>query len=1221
MSGKIKISGSNASQDTLVLLATQQDEAILNSINEAYNSSSSLRLIDIHLGDIPSTTDIEDWLAQPEHAMESSGDSMADSIHHFQMREISGESEDTVAVQTPSAPLKKVLTDLIKSAGVEHTLTVLLPHAAKILHSVLQDYQVCETRLLTLDYFANSYSDTSDQRGAALLSLFTEELRKHSPQIRPETDEPESDYEVIQNILKDLKDHIGHDFSPYSEKLIWRRIHHRMDLKNISDLGEYNALLKRDRGESQQLFQDLLIRVTEFFRDPEAFEALRHKVIQQIGESEDPLRIWVPGCSTGEEAYSMGILLEEHKRTANLDFDYQIFATDIDVEALEIARCGCYSSTSYPQISEDYRKRYFTLQNDALCVNKSLRERILFTRQDALQDPPFTNIDLISCRNLLIYFDSEAQTKIIKQLHFALNPEGHLFLGKADSGLIADTYFELIDQQHHIFKHRPNLNIQLQSPKQARLDALSTIPKNWQRPIPSKVNIKDLHHKLLVTEFAPPSVIINKNNEIIHSAGGIDRLLSFNDGPPSLNLIDVLPTTIRQQVRQSLNRARKEENSLPLFKTIKVIENEETEYLELNIFPVNEPGYSGDLLHIIFRPLPFTMDEFPDYDPNSLDEENRLLVETLEKELDFTERQLQLTVEEYEYSNEQLRESNEELFAMNEQLQVTKEELQSINEELQSVNGELKSKITELNHVNSDLKNLMQATDIATVFLDRELTVQFFTESATEIFNLIKADKGRPIHHLTNYLQYDDLVDDILHVLDHSDIIKRVVTDKFGQSFIARIRPYRNSDESVDGVILTFVNVTALKEAERKITMRAREQEALAKLGHLALQEHDLDTVIQQSIDKLCDVLSLDHVMLLEMDPTSSALSLIGSNTPIEESLQEIAYSASSNWDVNYALKYNEPLVIRNYQNEQRITIMPIAESLDISSGMLIAFGDAIQTYGVLALYSKSPRRFGEHDVNFAQIIANTLGTAIERKRSEIQLADINDQLVEEIERSQKYQRQILKNDVLERWKVGAYLHDDLAQTLVYAQISLDDALAKLKKDGYDLGSEWQDIQEILERGISEVRNLSHEIVPIDVEEDGLGNAFNHLVTRAQKIFKVDCTLDATPIVEDIENTELATNIYRVVQEAIKIAAIHGKAKKINVRLFCSDDEYLTLEIQDSGRSLREIEKQLDDMSINIMRHRMQVLGGTLSIFDADPNSEFTNRMICEIPLVKLTTE
>lgn len=645
-----------------------------------------------------------------------------------------------------------------------------------------------------------------------------------------EEDFSEEENSALQEIFDLLGSQKGHDFKHYKRSSVLRRLQRRLFVTNNRSISEYQKYLEENPVEITELFKDLLISVTNFFRDPEAFEILEKKIIPKLFEdknSEEPIRIWIPGCATGEEAYSVAILLHEY--AADLDYmpQIKIFGTDISDEALRTARRAIYSETIATDISEKRLQHYFHKEGSGYRVNKEIREKVLISNHDVLSDPPFLKQDLVACRNLLIYFNHDLQNEVLKILHYSLQPGGFLFLGMADSTIGVTDFFAPVNKKKGIYISRQIPTSQKDVPRFPLLPNLKRSRSIGRGNNADRNNLTfdKVHYSLLANQYAPPSLIMDENNQVVHSSKGVDEYLSYAEGEPTRNVLKMISPQIRRSFRNIIFRYNQLEKPRLVSKKIKVEQDNKSQAVNLSIRPIEVAGFPQGFRQVTFEEIdePGTQTVQKKLDENREAVESEI-VEQLEEELEQMKEQLQQTVEEYETSNEELMASNEELQSMNEELQTTteeletsKEELQSVNEELRTVNQELENKIDELQQANDDLKNLMEATEIATIFVDKQLKTRLYTSNATELFNLIDSDVGRPLSDVTHELQYDSLVSDLNEMLAESKSLQKQVSSQNGDWYIMEIKPYKTTEYDVEGGVLTFVDITNFKKMEAEL--------------------------------------------------------------------------------------------------------------------------------------------------------------------------------------------------------------------------------------------------------------------------------------------------------------------------------------------------------------------------------------------------------------------
>ena len=624
-------------------------------------------------------------------------------------------------------------------------------------------------------------------------------------------------------ICEILLDHTGHDFSGYKTRTFYRRIERRMQILQIPSLPAYVDRLREDPGEVNTLFRDLLIGVTNFFRDTKAFEALQQLVMPRLFEGKGPsdtIRVWVPGCATGEEVYSLAILLREQAEQSRSRAKIQVFATDIDEAALAVARAGRYPDTLLQGVSKDRLERFFTSEGTSYVVNKSIRDVCVFSSHSVLRDPPFSRMDLISCRNLLIYLNSELQTHVIPILHYALKPNGFLFLGTSENVTQHGDLFSSIDKKSRIFQRRGDDA------------AMPHVPALFRRPAvaggglaeskePTGRSVRQSMEARVLEHYSPAHVVVSREGDVINYSGGTGKYLEAPAGRPSRALMAVARKGLRQPLRSALQEAVESQRTA-VRDNVELESAGKSERVRITVEPLRGDG-NESLYLVVFGDLRLrALEERPARPRKGKARDGNL--EQLERELRETRERLQSMAEEYETAIEELKSSNEEMVSVNEELQSTneeletsKEELQAVNEELQTVNHELTVKIDELDRANSDLKNLYESTDIATVFLDRELIVRSFTPAVTRIFNLIPGDRGRPLTDIFHHLDYAELPQDIQQIFGVRQPFERRVNRRDGAAhYIVRALPYWTGSGKVEGAVLTFSDVTGLAQAEEQ---------------------------------------------------------------------------------------------------------------------------------------------------------------------------------------------------------------------------------------------------------------------------------------------------------------------------------------------------------------------------------------------------------------------
>jgi two-component system, chemotaxis family, CheB/CheR fusion protein len=635
--------------------------------------------------------------------------------------------------------------------------------------------------------------------------------------------------EQLRAILTQLRMATGRDFSGYKETTVLRRIARRMHVCEVSTLHEYQEVLQHSRAEAQALLRDLLISVTSFFRDPEAFAVFERDVVPKLvgGHNEEgPIRVWVPGCATGEEAYTIAMLLHERIAAAHSGHEpdtprIQVFATDLDADAIAYARNGLYPAAIAADITEERLQRYFREEGAYYRVRRELRELVLFSPHDLLRDPPFSRLDLISCRNLLIYLQRQLQDRVFSVLRYALRAGGFLMLGGSEGVPAGIRGLDPVDKKQRIYRRTatPRSGAERLPFMPLSSDLLERRLQPSLQPAGSREPTTDatLHLKALETA-APPSILVDASRNVVHVSESAGRYLYFPPGSPTADLLKVALPELRLELRAALH-ASMENRTTVLTSWIPLVLDGKRRRVQLHVAPVAHSDETPLALVVILE-APVADDEQP-AGPGAAS--TRRLQET-ESELDSTRSRMEQLIELSDLRHEELRTSNEELRSINEEykstleeLETSKEELHSTNEELKAVNDELRAKLELLTHANDDIRNLMASTDIGTLFLDCDLRIRRFTPALRSLFNVIAVDEGRPVMHVTHQLEYDGLADDCATVLKRLRPVEREISDRSGRHWLLRITPYRTDDERIAGVVATFTEITRIREAHERL--------------------------------------------------------------------------------------------------------------------------------------------------------------------------------------------------------------------------------------------------------------------------------------------------------------------------------------------------------------------------------------------------------------------
>ena len=667
-------------------------------------------------------------------------------------------------------------------------------------------------------------------------------------EIRPE----DKGLSALGKVVILLRNHSGNDFSFYKRNTLYRRIERRMGLHQIGKMAAYVRYLQENSQELDLLFKELLIGVTNFFRDPAAWEHLCKHALPTLLASRSPgqaLRAWVPGCSTGEEAYSLAIVLKEAVEALRprRKITIQIFATDLDRNAIDKARSGFFLANIASDLSEARLKRFFTKEDHGYRVRKEIREMVIFAPQNLIMDPPFTKLDILSCRNLLIYLSSEVQKKLIPLFHYSLTPGGILFQGSAETvGDFTDLFAPMGGASRTYWRKESVLR----SEPVSFPSSFSAGPPTSFEARPSgrpPASLQSLAEELIVQEYAPPAVLVSDQGDLLYVSGRTGKYLEPAAGKANLNIFAMAREGLRYELSDGFQKALRKKERVVL-RGLKVGTNGGTQFVDVSLQQLDKPGPLQGLVMIVFTDVPAPLPA-PTASRSSGPVARSPRIAELEQELlhvkgeaPATHEEMQTSQEEFRSANEELQSTNEELQSTNEELQSTneelttsKEEMQSMNEELQTVNSELQLKVDELSQASNDMKNLLDSTDIATLFLDKQLKVRRFTPQTANIIKLIPGDAGRPITDLASNLRYPELTEDARGVLHKLVAVEKPIAALDGRWFSVRIMPYRTLDDRIDGVVITFANISVSKTLEKKLRDRhsALEKENTELTGKL----------------------------------------------------------------------------------------------------------------------------------------------------------------------------------------------------------------------------------------------------------------------------------------------------------------------------------------------------------------------------------------------------
>ncbi len=629
----------------------------------------------------------------------------------------------------------------------------------------------------------------------------------------------ETEAGAFNKIIMLLRARAGVDFTHYKESTILRRIQRRMALHQLEQMIAYFRFLHDRQNEAQLLFKDLLIGVTSFFRDPQAFAVLETKIIPLLlkqKQANSPLRIWVPGCSTGEEALSIAMLLAE-AHEMDMPLDVQLFATDVDPEAVEFARAGKYPESIAADVPGHLLQKYFQKEDKEYKVSKKIREMIVYAVQNLLSDPPFSRIDLISCRNLLIYLDTTLQQKVFSTFYYSLRQDGYLFVGSSEGIGTFSNLFSPLDARCKIYQRKGAVRQIISAPFQPSSQVGVTLPdlRKERMAAVGEVAIREMAEKRLIAQYVPACVFVDENYNTLYFHGATHKYLVQPGGEMTSNVLKMARRDLQAKLTSALGKALRQKTTVVCEGVQIARDGGGVLSVDVIVQPVREPSLMQDLIMVVFEEKPYSTKAAGRDEDSAVCPEADSRILSLENDLYATREYLQATIEELETANEELRSTSEESQSANEELMSANEELETSREELVIMNSELQGKVMQLSDLSSDMENLLVSTAIGTVFLDSRLNIRRFTPAMTGVFNLIPSDVGRPISDITSKFADYDLSASAREVLRTLQQREAEVQSKEGAWFSIRMLPYRTVDNLIDGVVVSFVDITGVKKAEK----------------------------------------------------------------------------------------------------------------------------------------------------------------------------------------------------------------------------------------------------------------------------------------------------------------------------------------------------------------------------------------------------------------------
>ena len=1006
--------------------------------------------------------------------------------------------------------------------------------------------------------------------------------------------------QALAAILTQLRLHTGQDFTNYKRPTVRRRIDRRIGVAQVADLAEYAHFIREHPDEAHALLKDMLISVTNFFRDPQAFDALERSVIPKLFENKGPngfVRVWVAGCATGEEAYSVAMMLSEYAQLLAAPPSIQVFASDINMEAIATARAGFYTLNDAADVSPQRLRRYFTEVSDGYSIRRELREMVLFAHHNLLRDPPFSHIDLVTCRNLLIYLNRAGQERAMNIFHFALNPGSYLFLGSSETAGDYSDLFVTADKESHIFQARtavPRIHQQMLAAAPPRA-AVQLIPELKQEiKVRERLAYLDLHQRLLEM-YAPPSVLVNAEYDIVHLSESAGRYIVLPGGEPTHNLLAVVRPELRLELRSALFQAAQDGTNVEV-PPVPMRVGEHSEAVKLVVRPVTSAADTARGFYLIL--FGQTAEDIPATADAEIMRSVEPVARQLEAELVHVRAQLRSTIEQYEVQHEELRASNEELQAMNEELRSTaeeletsKEELQSLNEELTTVNQELKNKIEEQGQTNNDLQNLIGATNFATVFLDRTLRVKLFTPHARDIFNLNSTDLGRPLSDITSHIDVGALTPDVEAVLERLHTVEREVLTRDGRWHLMRVSPYRTADDRILGVVITFIDITERKHVDQALQAADERQRLLVNsVEDYAIFSMDAGGRIdswnvggERTFGYEAGEIIGHHVATIFTPEDRQR----GVPEAEMRDAREHGRAADERWHIRKdGSRFYASCVLTPLGSAPDAGYVKVARDLTVQK----------QAEELLrSAHDEQEHRVGEHTDELRRTVEAMLAEVKERRAAE--------------ERTRTLVGQLVNAQEDERRRISRDLHDQLGQQLTALRLKLA-ALREAYGEDAAARTQVEEVQALAERIDSEVDFLAWELRPTALDDLGLAAALINFVREWSSHYHIPAEAHVTGFgsAELRLSPQTETCLYRITQEALNNVYKHSQAARVSVILERRGAETV-LVIEDDGVGFDPSEAMGWEGSRGLgligMRERAVLLGGSVE-FESAPGKGTT---------------
>jgi len=1003
------------------------------------------------------------------------------------------------------------------------------------------------------------------------------------PELRSleEGQSPAGQEQQFTRILNQLSSVANVDFRGYKPATLQRRIARRMLLKRFETLAEYQRYLQAHAEELSELHEDVLIGVSRFFRDPDVFNDLKSDILPRIFENRESgqqVRIWVAGCSTGEEVYSIAICLLEHLSGEAIEPPIQIFGTDASETAVQRARMGVFPESISAEISPERLRRFFLKVDKGYQVAKRVRDLCVFARQNLCNDPPFAHLDLISCRNVLIYLGQELQKRIIPTFHYALRPNGFLLLGASETIRGHADLFALLDRHHKFYKKVPS-----QTPLNIEVHRTFAAPEVRRAKAPGDQSVLDMWtdldlqraaDRIVLARYGPPGVVVNDRLEILQSRGHTSPFLEMAQGVPSLHLLRMLRDSIAAQVHEAVLRAV-EQNVAVHVPNIVLRDGDTFETASLEVLPIHSLNTRAPAFLVLFPRVssevagpPVTKEDLAEITST----EREGFIAQLNNDLTATKLYLQSLIEERDArnqelvsANEEIQSSNEELQSANEELETTKEELQSSNEELQTVNEELQQRNTVLTQTSNDLTNLLNSVNLPLLMLNNDLQIRQFTPLTQRLMNIRSSDLGRPIGEIRLNLSIDNLEPILLDVLESLGTREMEVQDRDGHWLLMRVRPYRTADNKIEGVVLVLVDIDELRRSQQELRDARDYARAVVESMRTPVVVLNMDLrirTVNSAFRSLSDIVAND----LEQRSFPELAGLLWNMDEIRPRLEEFAQNHKDSQTFEFLHDFEQG-------SEKRV--------LRVWARTLLADGEKVI---LITLEDISAQKNAEH-----------LQERLQREL-EVQIHSTEETLGRTQSELRALTGSLFTSQEEERRRVARELHDDITQRLAHLQMEIEAIQQSPPANKKEVARRMAALSEETAKVSDSVRQISHRLHPSILDDLGLGEAVKSLVDEFRVMEGMPATFRRRNVPENLP-PETAGTFYRITQEALHNIAKHAGKTHVKVSLEGSDSG-LRLEIKDSGEGF-DVQETSRGLGLVSMAERARLVQGVFSIESA----------------------